>query len=118
MPVGRRTIGPASSGLGWVWPAGISLSHCALAAPVAGRAQCTLTSLPGVQCFLRHIGVAGLQVGCAFCEEAVRLGWVVFRRMHGSIKCTYTYNNHVEVTQVEIKAPAVRTSACEQIVQC
>ena len=50
--MGRRTIGLASSGLGRVWPAGISLSHCALATPVAGRAQCTPTRSPGVQCFL------------------------------------------------------------------
>ena len=28
-----------------VWPVGISLSHCALATPVAGQAQCTLTKV-------------------------------------------------------------------------
>jgi hypothetical protein len=83
-PMGRHTIGPASSALGMVWPAGISLSHRALATPVAGRAQYTLTRLPGVQCFLRHIGVAGFRVGCALCQEAVRQGWVEFRRTRGS----------------------------------
>ena len=40
-------------------PAGMSLFHRALATPVAGQAQCTLTRPPGVQCFRRHIGVAG-----------------------------------------------------------
>ena len=39
----RRTIGPASSGVGRVWPAGISLSHHSLATSVSGWAQCTLT---------------------------------------------------------------------------
>jgi hypothetical protein len=82
-PMGRRTIGPASYGLGRVWPAGISLSHCALATPVVGGAQCTLTSSPGVRCFLRHIGAPGFRVGWALCQEAVRLGWVVFRTTHG-----------------------------------
>jgi hypothetical protein len=57
----------ASSGLGRVWPGGISLSHRALATPVAGRAQCTLSRSAGAQCFLRHIGVTGFQVGCALC---------------------------------------------------
>jgi hypothetical protein len=83
-PMGRRTIDPALSGLGRVRPAGISLSHRALATPVAGRAQCTLTRSPGVRCFLWHIGAAGFLVGWALCQEAVRLGWVVFRRTHGS----------------------------------
>jgi hypothetical protein len=32
---------PRDSGLGKVWPVGISLSHRAPATPVAGRAQCT-----------------------------------------------------------------------------
>ena len=76
--LGRLTIGLASSGLGRVWPVGISLSHRAPATPVAGRAQCVLTRSPGAQCFLRHIGAAGFRVG-----EAVRLGLVVFRRTHG-----------------------------------
>ena len=49
------------------------LSHRALATPVAGRVQCTLTWSPGVWCFLRHIGMTGFW-----------LGWVVFRRMHAS----------------------------------
>jgi hypothetical protein len=35
--VGRSTIGLALSGLGGVWPVGISLSHRALATPVASR---------------------------------------------------------------------------------
>ena len=47
------------------------MSHRALATPVAGRAQCTLT-----WCFLLHIGAAGFQVKWALCQEAVRLGWV------------------------------------------
>jgi hypothetical protein len=80
----RRTIGPALCGLGRVWSAGICLSHRALATPVAGRAQCILTRSPGVRCFLRHIGAAGFRVGSALCQEAVRLGWVVFWRTHGS----------------------------------
>ena len=54
-------------------PAEMFLSHRALATPVAGRAQCTLTRSPGVQCFLRHIGVAGFRVKRALCQEAVRL---------------------------------------------
>ena len=78
-----RTIGLALSGLGRVLPAGISLSHRALATPVAGRAQCTLTRSLGVRCFLRHIGAAGFRVKQALCQEAV-CGWVVFRGMHGS----------------------------------
>ena len=45
---GRRTIGIAASGVGRVWPVEIALSHRALATPVAGRAQCTLTRSPGV----------------------------------------------------------------------
>ena len=61
--------GLASSGLGRVWPSGMSLSHCALATPVAGRAQCTLTRSPGVRCFLRHIGAAGFRVGCVLCKK-------------------------------------------------
>ena len=65
--MGRRTIGLASSGLGRVWPVGISLSHRALATPVAGRAQCMLTRSPGAQCFLWHIGAAGFRVGCTLC---------------------------------------------------
>jgi hypothetical protein len=76
--VGHCTIGPVSSRLGRAWLAG------ALATPVVGWAQCTLTGSPGVWCFLRHIGAAGFRVGCALCQEAVRLGWVVFRRTHGS----------------------------------
>ena len=40
--------------------AGISLSHRALATPVAGRAQCMLTRSPGALCFLQHISAAGL----------------------------------------------------------
>ena len=62
----RRTIGPASSGFGRVWPAGISLSHRALAAPVAGRVQCTLTRSPGVRCFLDTLVrlASGLDVRC------------------------------------------------------
>jgi hypothetical protein len=60
------------------WPSIVSLSNRALANPVAGRAQCTLTRSPGVRCFLRHIGAAGFLVKWAFCQEAVRL--VVFVR--------------------------------------
>jgi hypothetical protein len=42
----------------------------------------TLTWLPGVRCYLRHIGAAGFWVKRAVCQEAVRLGlawldWVV-----------------------------------------
>ena len=73
-PMGRRTIGPALSGLGRVWPAGISLSHRTLATPVAGRAQCTLTRSPGdtlVQlasgldghCVKKQCGLVGLCFG-------------------------------------------------------
>ena len=43
--VGRRTIGLASSGLGRVWPVGISLSHRAPVTPVAVRAQCMPTKV-------------------------------------------------------------------------
>jgi hypothetical protein len=60
------------------------LSDCALATTVVGRAQCMLIWLPGVQCFLRQIGAAGFWVNWALCQEALQLGWVVFRRTHGS----------------------------------
>ncbi|XP_045555790.1 uncharacterized protein isoform X6 [Salmo salar] len=56
----------------------------ALATPVAGRAQCTLARSPGVRCFLQHIGAAGFRVKRALCQEAVRIGWVVFQTTHGS----------------------------------
>ena len=56
--MGRSTIRPALSVR--VWPAGMSLSHRALATPVAGRVQCTLTQSPGVRCFLQHIGLVGI----------------------------------------------------------
>ena len=71
-------------GYGRVWQAGMSLSHCALATPVAGRAQCTLTQSPGVRCFLRHISATGFRVKWALCQEAVQLGWIVFLRTNGS----------------------------------
>jgi hypothetical protein len=47
-------------------PVGISLSHRALATPVAGRAQCTLTRSLGAQCFLHTLvrPVYGLDVRC------------------------------------------------------
>ena len=62
----------------------MSLSHHALATPVAGQAQCTLPRSPVVRCFLRHIGAAGFRVKWALCQECVRLGWVVFQRTQGS----------------------------------
>uniref|UniRef100_A0AAZ3RL04 t-SNARE coiled-coil homology domain-containing protein n=1 Tax=Oncorhynchus tshawytscha TaxID=74940 RepID=A0AAZ3RL04_ONCTS len=62
----------------------MSLSHRALITPVADWAECMLTRSPGVWCFLRHIGAAGFRVKWALCQEALRLGWVVFRRRHGS----------------------------------
>jgi hypothetical protein len=62
----------------------MSLSHCALATPVAGWAQCQLTRSPGVRCFRRYVGAAGFRVKCSLCQEAVRLGWVVFRKTRGS----------------------------------
>jgi hypothetical protein len=73
-PIGRRAIVQASSGFG----RHECLSHLALATPVVDRAQCTLTRLPGAQCFLRHIGAAGFRVKWALGQEAVWLGWVVF----------------------------------------
>jgi hypothetical protein len=63
---------------------GCPCPHLALVTSVAGQAQCTLTWSPGVQCFLRHICAAGIRVKRALCQEAVRLGRVVFRRTHGS----------------------------------
>jgi hypothetical protein len=48
-----KTLGsrpcPELSGLGRVWPVG--MSHRAPATPVACRAQCALTRLPGARCF-------------------------------------------------------------------
>ena len=43
---------------------------------------CTLTWFPVVGCFLHDIGVTGFRFRRAVCQEAVRLGRVVFR--HGS----------------------------------
>ena len=83
-PMGWRTIGPASSRLGErlacrdiLVPSCSSDSYCGLGAMHADTS-------PGARCFLRHIGVAGFQVKRALCQEAVLLGWVVFRRTHGS----------------------------------
>ena len=67
------TIGPASSGLGRVWPAGISLSHCALVTPVPGAVhqvvRCTVFPLTrwcswllGWMCVVSRSSVAWL--GC------------------------------------------------------
>ena len=67
-----------------LWPAGKSMSHLTRATSVVGRAQCTLTQSSGVQCFHRHIGAAGIRVKWTLCQQAVRLGWVVFWRTHGS----------------------------------
>ena len=78
--MGRRTIGLASSGLGRVWPVGISLSHRAPATPVAGRAQCTLTKVArctvfppthptrltsglDARCVQKQCGLVGLCIG-------------------------------------------------------
>jgi hypothetical protein len=72
--VGRRTIGLASSGLGRVWPVGISLSHLAPATPVAGKltkvARCTVFPpclsgwLPGwMRCDKKQCGLVGLCFG-------------------------------------------------------
>jgi hypothetical protein len=78
----RRTIGPALSGLG----EGLagrdvpSRSSDSCGGPGAMHAD----TVSSVQCFLQHIGVAGFWVKRALCQEAVRLGWVVFRRTHGS----------------------------------
>ena len=63
-------------------PAGMSLSHRALASPCGGPGACKLTF--ATSCFLRHIGVAGFWVKRAVYQEAVRLGRVVFRATHGS----------------------------------
>uniref|UniRef100_A0A8C7LYZ5 receptor protein-tyrosine kinase n=1 Tax=Oncorhynchus mykiss TaxID=8022 RepID=A0A8C7LYZ5_ONCMY len=48
----------------------MSLSHRSLVTTLVGRAQCTLTRSPVVRCFLRHIGVAGIRVKRAVCQEA------------------------------------------------
>ena len=58
-PMGRRTIGPASSGLG-EGLAGRDV-HVPLRSSdsCGGPGVCTLTRSPGVRCFLRHVGVAG-----------------------------------------------------------
>ena len=78
--VGRRTIGLASSGLGWVWPVGISLSHRAPATPVAGRAQCALTKVHGVS----STTVVWLDGRCV----KKQCGLVVFRMTHGFLSCS------------------------------
>jgi hypothetical protein len=66
------------------WTPGMFLFHRALATTVASWAQCTLTRSPGVQCFHRYIGAAGVRVKQTLCQEAVRLGLVVVQRTHGS----------------------------------
>ena len=80
----RHTIGPASSGLGEGLAGRDVLVPLPSSNSCGGSGTCTLTRSLGVQCFLRHIGAAGFRVKRALCQEAVRLGWVVFRRMHGS----------------------------------
>jgi hypothetical protein len=78
--MGRRKIALALSGLGRVWLVGISLSHRALVTPVAGlgaehanqgRQVYSVSSDTLVRLASR------LDARCV--EEAVRLGWVVFR---------------------------------------
>ena len=76
--VGRRTIGLASSGLGRVWPVGISLSHRAPATPVAGRAQgCQVHGVSSVT--LVRLA-SGLDARCV----KKQCGLVGYRRTHDS----------------------------------
>jgi hypothetical protein len=70
-----------------VWVRGgfeISVSHRTLATPMVGRTPASWLRSPIVRCLLRHIGTAGFRVKRAVCQEAVRLGRVMFQRMHGS----------------------------------
>ena len=67
-----------------VWPTSMALPHRPLATPCGRPGACTLTRLPVVRCFLQHIGASGFWVKWEVCQEAVRLGRVVFRRTHGS----------------------------------
>jgi hypothetical protein len=83
-PMRRRIIGPAPSGLGEGLAGRDFLVTSRSIDSCGGPDTCTLTWSPGVRCFLRHIGAAGFWVKQALCQEAVRLGWVVFRRTHGS----------------------------------
>jgi hypothetical protein len=73
--VGRRAIGPASSGLGKGlagWDVLVpSRSSNSCWRPCA----CTLTRSPGVWCFLRHIGEAGFRVKYALCQIR-RAAWL------------------------------------------
>ena len=79
-PMRRRTIGPASSGLGEGLASQEFLVPSRSSDSCGRPGACMLTWSPGVWCFLRHIGAAGFRVKRALCQEAVRLGWVVFRR--------------------------------------
>ena len=66
-------------------PAGISFFHHALAAPCGGPgAPASWLRSPAGWWSLQHIGAAGFRVKRTVCQEAVRLGRVVFRRSHGS----------------------------------
>ena len=77
----RCTIGPTSSGLGE------GLAGRDILVPSRSSDSCggpgTMHAHTVARCFLRHIGVSGFQVKRSLCQEAVRLGWDVFRRMHG-----------------------------------
>ena len=82
-PMMRHTIGPASSGLGEGLAGQDVLVPSRSSNSCGGTAACTLTWSPVVQCFLQHISAAGFRVKQAVCQEAVRLGGVMFRGMHG-----------------------------------
>ena len=83
-PMGRRKIGPASSVLGEGLASRDVLVPSRSSDSKGGPGACTLTRSPGVQCFLQHISAAGFWVKWALCQEAVQLGWIVFRRTQGS----------------------------------
>jgi hypothetical protein len=82
-PMGRRTICPASSGLG----EGLAGRDVLVPSPTSDSCGRTGTmhadTVARCMAFHRRIGAAGFRVKRALCQEAVRLGWVVFRRTHG-----------------------------------
>ena len=77
-PWGGRTIGTASSGLG----EGLASRDVLVSSHTSD--SCGEPGAVHADMVLWHIGVSRFRVKLALCQEAVRLGWVVFRRMHSS----------------------------------
>jgi hypothetical protein len=83
-PMRQGTIGPALSRLGEGLAGRDVFVPSRFSDSCGGPGTCTLTRLPVVQCFLRHVVAAGFRLKRAVCQKAGWLGRVVFRRMRGS----------------------------------